>query len=99
MTEPRTRANRLRRPKIRCKGVGNDRMMLTCPRCGWPCEYLVRPYFGGEWAEHGGFCGECVLEAVSKFDRDGWPADPLAGADFEVDLTALPEPEQIELLL
>lgn len=82
MVKPRPRTNRLRRDEIRIrkswlgKHVGLETMPLTCPRCGWPCVHLVRPYYESPWREFGGICSACVQEAVSKFDRDGWPPDP-----------------------
>lgn len=56
-------------------------MPLTCPRCGWPCDYFVTPYYDSPWKRWGGICGECCREAVIVFDRDGWPPDPLEATD------------------
>lgn len=82
MVRPRDRSNRLQRDEIRIskswlgKFVGKEHMPLTCPRCGWPCVYLTRPYYDSPWKEFGGFCGACVDEAVKTFDQKGWPVDP-----------------------
>lgn len=56
--------------------VGDDSMEFTCPRCGWPCDHLVRSYYESPWNEWGGKCSACIAEAVLKYERDGWPEDP-----------------------
>lgn len=89
MVTPRDRSNRLRRDEIRIrrsplgKHVGLDSMEFTCPRCGWPCTHLVPPYYESPWREFGGICSACIQEAVSKFDREGWPPDPREVVEVE----------------
>ena len=75
---PRSRQTRLPRSKdgIDTKHVGDDTMLNTCPRCGWPCTHLVRAYWNSPWNPHGGICSQCIKEAVRIFDRDGWPPEP-----------------------
>lgn len=58
-------------------------MKFTCPRCGWPCVQLIPPYYDSPWKEFGGICSACIQEAVNKFDREGWPPDPLAVVEAE----------------
>jgi hypothetical protein len=68
---PRTRETRLRRPPPYDSSweVGD----LTCPRCGWPANYLIKPYHESPWIEHGGMCGRCCQQAAEHHDSKKWP--------------------------
>lgn len=79
VTEPRTRANRLARPGfVPDHHVGENDLPETCPRCGWPCDMLIVPFYESPWAAHGGICGQCCVEAANHFDKTGWPGAPLS---------------------
>ena len=49
---------------------------IVCPRCGWACDHLVVAYYPSVWNEHGGICSQCIIEAVAKYEADGWPEEP-----------------------
>lgn len=75
---PRTRENRLSRPPPweEWWEVGD----LTCPRCGWPCKYLIKPYHESVWSAHGGMCGPCCQQAAGYYDaKSAWPPPETQG--------------------
>jgi hypothetical protein len=75
---PRTRDNRMRR-----KGRTDPRWEegeLTCPRCGWPARYLIKPYHESVWTVYGGMCGWCCQQAATHHDKTAWPPPAVEGA-------------------
>lgn len=79
------------------KVMGLNSLPETCPRCGWACLYLMHVYYVSPWNDHGGLCPACIMEAVNKFDREGWPVDPAALAmEAAIKQAKIkPEPERL----
>lgn len=81
--EVRTRSTRRPRTGATSPHVGDDSMPHTCPRCGWPCNHLVKPYWVSPYRRLGGICAQCCIEANEHYDQVGWPPEPQPQLDSE----------------